>query len=470
MNSPHQHSPRFSFPPAKSGDSPDLATASSRRDARAGKPGTSRLASFFATNSLCEAKPLDCSPTVAGRAVRNAAWPVALVLVIHRVLVVALNGTPTDDFTTVYSAVRRMLDGQAVYEQAYNHVDPLYLYNPGATALLSPMGLIDDFATARTLFIVCNALAVVLAMAVMTRTVGHKLDGWLWPASLAVAFSTESVTNTLAFTNINGLLLLALSLFLWAFIRGNEEKSTSLRLLAGVVIGLAIVIKPQFAPLLALAAVRLDWRAFLGGLGIPVGLNLLAVAFIPATDGYMEKLVPYLAITRDYANSSWAGVHAYFEFGDAFYWTVWLSAAFLVGATLLGLIRFSRSDFRLWALSTSGVIFVGIFFLSSLGQQYYSMWLFPLMFTAVFSASIFRSWPAWLAAVLYLAPLSWFSNLHPDAGRWMSFFGGTVGWLLLIVVAAATTAGWWRRSVQQDRAASAGGTVSSCGAARNDDV
>ena len=65
--------------------------------------------------------------------INAAAWPIAVLLVIQRVFIVARNGTLTDDFTTVYSALRRMVEGIPVYEQAYNHVDPLYLYTPGAT-------------------------------------------------------------------------------------------------------------------------------------------------------------------------------------------------------------------------------------------------------------------------------------------------------------------------------------------------
>lgn len=69
--------------------------------------------------------------------------PVAILLVVHRVFIIARKGTPTDDFTTVYNAVIRMATGQPVYEQAYNHVDPLYLYTPGATLLLAPLAHMD---------------------------------------------------------------------------------------------------------------------------------------------------------------------------------------------------------------------------------------------------------------------------------------------------------------------------------------
>ena len=92
-----------------------------------------------------------------------AAWPLAILLVIHRTFITAFNGTATDDFSTVYNALSRALAGSPVYEQAYHHVDPLYLYNPGATLLLLPIRIIDNFEAARYIFIVANSLAIIAA-------------------------------------------------------------------------------------------------------------------------------------------------------------------------------------------------------------------------------------------------------------------------------------------------------------------
>lgn len=375
---------------------------------------------------------------------RAAAWPVALLMVFHRVLVLALNGTPTDDFTTVYSAIRRMWEGQPVYDQAYHHVDPLFLYSPGATAVLAPVGLFP-FDTSRTLFIVCNAAAIIAGLALLTRLVGYRLTGPVWPASIALAFATESVTNTLAFTNINGLLFLALCGTLWALIHSHGSSGPFPRWswAGGLILGLAILIKPQFAPLVALWAVKRDWRACVSALGVPIAINAAAMASLDSTAGYFDKLLPYLAQTRDFANSSWAGARAYFDISGALYYPVWILVAALVGATLLALLRWHDRDLTCWALTTSGVIFVGIFFLSSLGQQYYSMWLFPLMFTLLLPRSVFHAWPAWLAAALFLAPLDWTSVLAPDWGRWTNVYIATVGWFLLIAASAGTVAGWF---------------------------
>src|SRR5699024_12521304 len=101
-------------------------------------------------------------------------------------------------------------------------------------------------------------------------------------------FSTESVIITMTFSKINGILLLLLSVFLYCFLAaftrlketdspdGKTPGASTLRYLAGLAIGLAIVIKPQFAPLLFLPLMRLDWRTILVGFAVPVTLNVVA--------------------------------------------------------------------------------------------------------------------------------------------------------------------------------------------------
>src|SRR5690625_3566322 len=177
-----------------------------------------------------------------------AAWPLAVVLALHRTVITAFNDTATDDFTTVYNALSRALTGLPVYDQAYHHVDPLYLYNPGATLLLLPMGLVDNFDAVRYAFIIVNSLAIILALALLTRLVGQSLRGPVWPVAIAIGFSTESVINTLTFSNINGILLLLLSVFLFCFVLSfrpvlNTEANSSrihsphpLRIIAGIAI------------------------------------------------------------------------------------------------------------------------------------------------------------------------------------------------------------------------------------------
>ncbi|WP_206436412.1 glycosyltransferase family 87 protein [Corynebacterium hylobatis] len=398
---------------------------------------TTRIENLWVARTPLTDPPAELRRTRFDRIGRAVAWPLAVALVLHRVFVLALNGSVTDDFTTVYAAVRRALDGVPVYNEIYHHVDPHYLYNPGATLLLMPLGWLSDIDAARTAFIIANAAAVIAALALLTRMFGWSLRSFVWPAAVAFAFLTESVRNTLIFSNINGMLLLALAGFLALLLSGRRWR-------AGLLIGVAILIKPQFAPLLFLPAVKLDWRTVLGGLAVPVVFNLAAWPVVPGAGDYLTRLVPYLGEVRDYANSSLAGAAVYFGMPAALETALWLLFAVIVAVGVIVLLRWRYTDPLLWATTTTGLLLAGVFFLSSLGQMYYSMMLFPMMFTVLQRTSVFHTWPAWLAAYLFLTPDSFHSTAAVDLSRWMAFFHPTIGWALLLVAVTTSALVWWR--------------------------
>lgn len=368
-----------------------------------------------------------------------AAWPLAIILVAHRLLVLARAGSPTDDFTTVWSAARRFVDRVPVYSEQYHHVDPHYLYNPGATLLLSPLGLLPSVDAARPWFIALNAACIVIALAWLTRLAGYRLSHPVFPVALALAFATEAVTNTLVFSNINGVLLLALTAFLALFLSGRDVA-------AGVILGLAVVVKPMFAPLLVLPLMRLRWRATVVGALVPVLLNAVAWPLTPGARDYVDIVVPYLGLTRDYANSSLAGAAVYFGMPSWLHGVLFVCFALAVAVAVLGLARWRQSDEYLWLMVSSGVLLAGVCLLSSLGQAYYSMMLFPALFTVLRPRSPMHAWPAWLGAILCLSPLDWTGILGPDslAGYWANTFFPTAGWAIFIVSTAA-----WVVSVQR---------------------
>ncbi|AZA13720.1 Alpha-(1-_3)-arabinofuranosyltransferase [Corynebacterium choanae] len=362
-------------------------------------------------------------------------WPIAIALVLHRVCVLAVNGAVTDDFTTVYSALQRFLDHQPVYNETYFYVDPHYLYSPGATLLLSPLGFATDFDTARISFIVVNAIAIIVALALLTRISGFSLRSWVFPAALTLAFYSEAVRNTLTFSNINGVLMLGLVVFLQALLHRRL-------LLAGIVIGLLIVIKPIFLPLLFLPLARLQWQTIVAGIAVPVVLNVIGWQLVVDTDDYIHRLLPYLAETRDYSNSSLPGIAAYFRMPQwqFHFWFALFAVLCLVAVILLA--RYRISDPWLWLTHTTGLLLTGVFFLSSLGQMYYSMLLIPMFFTVVSARSVMHSPIAWIAAYLVMTPDSWQGGLF-DAGRWINNFSACAGWALLIVTITATACGWF---------------------------
>ncbi|WP_240510633.1 glycosyltransferase family 87 protein [Corynebacterium hadale] len=366
----------------------------------------------------------------AARAVTAAAWPLAILLIVHRLVVLAREGSPTDDFTTVWAATHRFIQRVPVYNEVYHYVDPHYLYNPGATLLLSPLGLADSPDTVRPWFILANALAIIGALAWCTRLAGGRLTGPVFPVALAAAFATESVTNTLVFSNINGILLLALTAFLASY-RARRF------LVAGVVLGLAILIKPMFAPLLVLPLMQLRFGAVAAGIAVPALLNLVAWPLTPGASDYLTKLVPYLGITRDYANSSLAGFAVYFGMPAWAHGLLFVVLGAAVAAGVLGLARWRFSDEWLWLTCSTAVLLAGVCLLSSLGQAYYSMMLFPAAFTVLHRASPFHIAAPWAGLLLCVSPLQFNSTVIGPAGRWLNTFLPTAGWAIFIVAIAA---------------------------------
>lgn len=363
-------------------------------------------------------------------AVTAAAWPVAVLLVLHRLFVLAREGSVTDDFTTVWSAARRFVERVPVYNEVYSHVDPHYLYNPGATLLLSPLGLISDMATARPLFIAVNAACIIAALAWLTRLWGRPLSGPTLPVAIALAFCTEAVTNTLVFSNINGVLLLALVAFI-ALLGSRRD------IAAGVVLGVAVLVKPMFAPLVVLPLLQLRWRPVVGAVAVPVLMNLIAWPLTPGARDYTAVVLPYLRITRDYANSSLSGFAVYFGMPAWAHGLVFVLLAAAVGATVLGLARVRATQELLFLSVGSGVLLAGVCVLSSLGQAYYSMMLLPALFTVFHPDSPARTWPTWLGAALCLSPLNWSTAVHPLSGSWLNTFLPTLGWAIFIVACSA---------------------------------
>ena len=365
-------------------------------------------------------------------------WPLAVMTFIQRVFVRPWNSRLTDDFGTVISALYKFRAQEAIYDQDYSSTDPHYLYSPGATLLLSPMSLLTNIDLARAVYVVGNGVAAVLAVVVLTKLFDYSLRSWVLPVGIFFLFSSESIANTLGFGNINGVLLLAESLFLWLLINNRG-------VLAGIVIGLAITIKPQFLPLLFIPLMRRQLSTIATGVAIPVVMNVIAWPLTTNAGDYFDKLLPYLGGVRDFANSSIPGVGVYFGFPD---WTIWLwriLAAICVLVALAMLLRFRDRDPVMWAASTAGVLLTGVFLISSLGQMYYSMLLLPLLFTVVSSRSVMHSPVAWLGVYFFFSQDSWFSDRWVNYGRVAEYTRGTIGWSLLLVAAAVVSTMWFFR-------------------------
>lgn len=372
-----------------------------------------------------------------------ALWPIAVMTVLHRVFVLAVNGSHTDDFAPVYRAALAFLNRREVYTADFNSVDPHYLYQPSGTLLLSPLALIDP-EKSRWLFILANAIAVIIALYLLLKMFDLALNSVAAPILLFAAFSTETVTNTLVFSNINGIILLGEVAFLFLLLRRRD-------LWSGAAIGLTLAVKPILAPLLLLPLVRGQWKVFVTAIGIPV--VLMAVAWPLSADpmAFIEHTLPYLSESRDYFNSAIVGNGTYFGLPVALIWALRIAFAAMVLVSLWLLYRYYRHDELFFVATASGVIMGASFLLLSLGQMYYSMLLFPLIMTVVLRNSVMRNWPAWLAVYGFLSADAWFSNRFIETGRAAEYLKPTMGWSLLLIVIFAVLANRYLTSKREGR-------------------
>ncbi|MGE2836744.1 arabinofuranan 3-O-arabinosyltransferase [Mycobacterium sp. SMC-4] len=374
------------------------------------------------------------SPPSTASVLRSVLWPLAILSIIHRSYVLATNGYITDDFAPVYRAVVNFKLGWDIYNENFDHVDPHYLYPPGGTLLMAPFGYLPVDAS-RFWFIFFNTLAIVLAAYFLLRLFKFGLASVAAPALLLAMFCTESVTNTLVFGNINGVILLLEVLFFRWLLSAGTPGNRNHEWLAGISIGLTLVVKPLLAPLLLLPLLNRQWRTLVAAFAVPAVFNAAAWPLVSDPMSFVTRTVPYILSTRDYFNSSILGNGVYYGLPMWLIMTLRIVFALLGAAALWLLYRYYRTrDPLFWMLTSSGVLLLTSWLVLSLGQGYYSMMLFPFLMTVVLPNSVIRSWVAWLAIYGFLTMDRWLMFHWPSTGRALEYLKITYGWSLLLIV------------------------------------
>jgi arabinofuranan 3-O-arabinosyltransferase len=371
------------------------------------------------------------SPLSTQDVVRIALWPIAIMSIIHRSYVLTSNGYITDDWAPVYWALRHFRASEPVYTDVFTEVDPHYLYPPGGTLLMAPFGYFDSIYAARNWFILLNTLAIIAACYLLVRLFKFSMRSPALPALLAAAFVTESVTNTLVFTNINGCILLCEVLFFRWLLDGRHSREW----LAGIAIGLSITVKPVLAVLLLMPLLNRQWRALFAAAAVPLAFNAVAWPLVVDRGNFIHRTLPYILSTRDYFNSSVLGNGIYY--GLPMWLIVALRLLFValaVGSLWLLYRYYHRRDPLFWMLTSSGVLLITSWLVLSLAQGYYSMMLFPFLMTVVLPNSVLRNWPAWLATYGFLTLDRWLMWRWPTTGRFLEYMKITYGWSLMLVV------------------------------------
>ena len=373
------------------------------------------------------------SPPNTATVLRSVLWPLAIMSVIHRSYVLVTNGYITDDFGPVYRAVINFKMGWDIYNEHFDHVDPHYLYPPGGTLIMAPFGYLPVDAS-RYWFIFFNVVAILLAAYFLLRLFNYTLTSVAAPALLLAMFCTEAVTNTLVFTNINGVILLGEVLFLRWLLDGR----VSHQWWAGVAIGLTLVVKPSLAPLLLLPLLNRQWRAIVTAIAVPVLFNAAAWPLVSDPMNFVTRTLPYILGTRDYFNSSILGNGVYYGLPTWLILSLRIIFLLLTIGSLVLLYRYYRTrDPLFWMATSSGVLLIASWLVLSLGQAYYSMMLFPFLMTVVLPNSVIRNWPAWLAIYGFMAIDKWLLREWPTTGRYLEYMRVTYGWSLMLIVVFA---------------------------------
>jgi arabinofuranan 3-O-arabinosyltransferase len=320
--------------------------------------------------------------------------------------------------------------GWDIYNEHFDYVDPHYLYPPGGTLLLAPFGYLPVDAS-RYWFIFFNSVAILLAAYFLLRLFKFSLASVAAPALLLAMFCTESVTNTLVFTNINGCILLCEVLFFRWLLDGKVNHQW----LAGVAVGLTLVIKPSLLPLLLLPLLNRQWRALVPAIGVPLLFNAAAWPLVSDPMNFVRGTVPYIFATRDYFNSSILGNGIYYGLPMWLILLLRIVFGLLAVGSLWLLYRYYRErDPLFWMLTSSGVLLIATFLVTALGQGYYSMMLFPFLMTVVLANSVIRNWVAWLAIYGFMTMDRWLLGHWPTTGRALEYLRITYGWSLMLIV------------------------------------
>lgn len=367
--------------------------------------------------------PVTAGPTATPR-VAAALWPLALLTYLHAVFV-ALD-TPVDgDFRILHRAAVAFLHGREVYS------DPEYVFPPSGLLLTSPLGWMGH-DTSRVVFLLLGAVLAPVAGAGALRLMGRS---WTGPAGVAVLFGlaiSETVTSTLNLGNLNTVLAALEVAALLLLLRRRDTP-------AGLVLGLAIAVKPVMGLLVLLPILRRRWRCAAVTAAVPVALNAVALPLIAAPEQFFRITVPNLLHARPGANSSlWAsGTYLGTDPG-----VIVLVRCLVVAAAAFVLWRLRHErDSQVWLGTVSGALLLATFLAASLSEMYWSVLLLPLLLTALRPASPMHNPVAWVGVYLFATTDQWTPRGSTKISADYVQLRPTAGWLVLLLVLA----GWAAR-------------------------
>jgi hypothetical protein len=360
-------------------------------------------------------------------------WTVALwslVVCVYGYLVVHTAGNQGIDFKDIFSGPDKALNGISPYPTSshpgayFAAGEPYFIMPPAAPVLLAPLGLLSRHA-AWIAFAVPMVLLVPLGLASILRQLRPALP-WLPPLALLAVAVFLPYRKGLELGNLDvlcaGVVLCGISLLL--------RRSSPATVAGGVLLGVAVALKPTLWPLALVALVAIPLAPRIGlitAAAVPTAIGLLAV---PGIDRFFTYVLPELSSGEPEVNAKRQALGDLVRTTPVPDTAITVLSLLATAAVTLALIvicsrRRAEEGDPLWGFAPLGAVIPLALFLAPYGFVPYSIYLLAALPFAVVGG---RPWMAVAAGLGVFA-------IGADVTLDFSHLNGVLQWRFLIGVA-----------------------------------
>ncbi len=219
---------------------------------------------------------------------RLALW--ALVVCTYLYLVVHICRNQGVDFKNVYLGPNSLREGVSPY-QSTSHLPPVpYIFPPGAPVLLSPLIILSQHY-AWFLFATLSTLLLPSALGWIVHRQSPRLP-WLTPLTLLGVALFYPYQEALSLGNVD---LLCAGLVLSGLAMSLDSSHTRAGVLGGILVGVAIAIKPTLWPVGLVVLVMVPMAARIGLIAAALIPTAIGLAIVPGTSRFFDFVLPYLS-------------------------------------------------------------------------------------------------------------------------------------------------------------------------------
>jgi arabinofuranan 3-O-arabinosyltransferase len=337
------------------------------------------------------------------------------------------------DLRQVYLAGGQLTQGHPLY------VVGDFGYLPSAALLVGAPLSYFSFDAVHHVALVVGALLVVLTVPISAHIVGRRVLSIATSAGVAIVAVTGTAPEVIGLENLSMLVGL---LGAAAFLAWTRERFV----LAGMLLGLSIAVKPLLVVLCVALLVLRRWRPLAAAVGVVVVTNLAVLAFDPAGMRGVTRLFGDLLTDRGmFSGYFYLFNSSIVSIGHLLGWPGVLAGVLRVavlGVTVVGVVAIWRSRPEpARSLEASGLLIAGFYLVSSDLESHWLLVLVPFAYTSVLAASPLRWWPVGLGGVFAIGLVI----LPQQLTRFGAYGTDTIvrGFAVCLVVMATTAAALW---------------------------